>query len=152
MQITGTNDSSIPAEFGDASPKHETCKDLHYLWGIPPSGLSQDEDSITPNDGSSLFVITTHRRRAAHCSISCVSFFFSVFLFLSYSVTGRHSNPTPACSHTLYCNWLNCFDKREGVKTHLQRGAGLISGCISPHHTHTHTGIRNSPGSRLSLL
>ncbi len=68
------------------------------------------------------------------------SFFFSVFLFLSYFVTRRHSNPTPAGSHMFYCNWLNCFDKCEGVKTHFSAEPGsYLAASLHTTHTHTHT-------------
>lgn len=78
------------------------------------------------------------------------SFFFSVFLFLSCFVIGRHSNPTPAGSHMFYCNWLNCYDKCEGVKTHFSAEPGSYL-AASLHTTHTHW-CKKQPGFRLSLL
>ncbi|KAI2656351.1 Relaxin receptor 2 [Labeo rohita] len=43
-EAPNSSDSSIPTELGMHIQKPKTCKDLCYLQGIPPSGLSQDED------------------------------------------------------------------------------------------------------------
>lgn len=136
------SDSSIPAEFGDLSTKTQDVQGSALSSGNPTlwtiTGWRLNDSDCRKRlvcDNYSKTEICPLQHFLLYVSFS---FFFSVFPFLSYFVTGRHSNPTPACSHTLYCNWLNCFDKCREVKTHLQCRAGLLSGCISPHHTHTH--------------